>query len=390
MDNNKIKILVVGPYPPPYSGPESSIKLLLESPFSTLTSTQLFNTNIRKSNNDKGKINIVAFKSFFVLIFKLIQHILIFKPSIIYYYVTATMLGWIYKDIFVIGISLLFRKKVVIHMRAAHFRNNYNKASKIKQFIIRFFISKCSAALAQSPLLTKQFDSLISPERIMSVYNMIDVNKYRPLNFHQENTEFRIFFMGHLQHAKGYCDLLKAIPNVVKEYNSVKFLFAGTLINSTTKAGANITHNLLTGEKLQIEDPVSCYQQYIAGLFDKNYEYLGILNEEQKLNQLRQCDIFVLPSYSEGFSMSVLEALSVGKPVICTPVGALAEVIQDGINGLLIPVGNPTILSQKIIQLLGDIQLRNKICENNIKYVRATFSQEIISQQLFNIMSSIK
>ena len=52
---------------------------------------------------------------------------------------------------------------------------------------------------------------------------------------------------------------------------------------------------------------------------------------------LNAMDIFVLPSYSEGLSLALLEAMAAGKPVIATAVGGTPEVVTDGDNGLLIP-----------------------------------------------------
>ena len=72
-------------------------------------------------------------------------------------------------------------------------------------------------------------------------------------------------------------------------------------------------------------------------------------------------DIFCLPSHSEGMANVVLEALSSGLPVITTDVGGHNELIKDGDNGILIPAKQPDILAEKLLELLSDKKLRERL-----------------------------
>ena len=104
----KKKILFVAPYPPPFSGPESSAKLFMESSIHEYFDVSLFDTNFRKSNSDKGKLGLAALIIFIKFIFGLIIRLIRYEPDIVYYYVTATKVGWLFKDIWLIIISKLF------------------------------------------------------------------------------------------------------------------------------------------------------------------------------------------------------------------------------------------------------------------------------------------
>ena len=85
--------------------------------------------------------------------------------------------------------------------------------------------------------------------------------------------------------------------------------------------------------------------------------------------------------------MAVLEAMSMGVPVVTTPVGALQEVVKDGINGRVVDCGDPRRLAEALVELLRDPAAAERISENNLKHVRENFSQEIISQKLFDIFN---
>ena len=90
------------------------------------------------------------------------------------------------------------------------------------------------------------------------------------------------------------------------------------------------------------------------GLQEKVF-FLGIRNDVSNL--LADCDLFVLSSSYEGFSLAVLEAMAVGKPVVSTRVGGVPELVEDGLTGFLVPPRDPEALSQAILRLVKDHDL---------------------------------
>lgn len=70
------------------------------------------------------------------------------------------------------------------------------------------------------------------------------------------------------------------------------------------------------------------------------------------------CDVAVLPSLVEGMSVTLLEAMAAGVPVIATRVGGNPEVVQDGITGYLVPSGDVQAMTAALVRLLGDPALR--------------------------------
>ena len=383
MIHKKERILFVGPYPPPYAGPEASMKCLLESPLTERFDVSFLNTNFRTSNPQRGVIDLSLVRAFFVFIQRLAFRLVSHRPKVVYAFVTATRLGWLGRDVWCIALSRLFGAHVVIHMRAGHFRRNFEGGGRLARTIIRIACSLLSHGIVQSYSLRDQFAGLLPDHRVLSIYNAIDTDTYcddrsRPYN------PVMVLFIGHLARSKGYCDLLKVMPEIVQHYPRVEFHFAGTLV----KQERNVTCNQITGEPLGPEDPEECFDRFIRGRYEDNYVYHGMADEELKLALLKKCALFVLPSYSEGFSMAVLEALSMGKPVVCTPVGALGEVVRPEVNGLVCMPGDLDGLRQSILRMLGDTDLMEQIGKRNATYVRETFSVEVISRQLGDCFDS--
>ncbi|MGQ9592888.1 MAG: glycosyltransferase, partial [Planctomycetota bacterium] len=76
---------------------------------------------------------------------------------------------------------------------------------------------------------------------------------------------------------------------------------------------------------------------------------------------LAAMDVFVLPSTYEGFGMAALEAMAAARPVIVARVGGLAELVEDGRTGIVIPPRDPRALAEAIERLLRDIDLRLRL-----------------------------
>ena len=85
-------------------------------------------------------------------------------------------------------------------------------------------------------------------------------------------------------------------------------------------------------------------------------------------------DAVVLPSFTEGLPNVALEASAAGVPLVATAVGGTPEVIADGETGYLVPSGNPTMLSERILRLLADAGLRKRLGEAGRRKMESEFT----------------
>ena len=109
--------------------------------------------------------------------------------------------------------------------------------------------------------------------------------------------------------------------------------------------------------------------------------WVGWLEGSAKAQALERADIVVLPSISEGLPVALLEAMSYGKAVIATSVGSIPKVIADGVNGVLVPSGDPAALAAGIRRLLAEPQLRRDLGAS-ARLRAAEFTPERIAEQL--------
>jgi glycosyltransferase involved in cell wall biosynthesis len=122
------------------------------------------------------------------------------------------------------------------------------------------------------------------------------------------------------------------------------------------------------------------------GLADKVH-FLGTRSDVPDL--LRALDVFVLPSYSEGLSLALLEAMAGGLPVIATAVGGTPEVVSDGVTGLLIPPQDAGALTAALQRLLADPALAARLGANARREVQEKFSLERLGREINEIYGEL-
>jgi glycosyltransferase involved in cell wall biosynthesis len=195
--------------------------------------------------------------------------------------------------------------------------------------------------------------------------------------------------LGHLTYSKGFYDLIFAYKMLYKKYgNNVSLIFAGENYGDDPRMD-------LLNEKWRSEFLVNGRKKarvcsdFIINCKEYNSIYPGIVSGEEKSKLFCKSDIFVLPSYSEGLSMGCLEAMAFGLPVITTPVGAMPEVIKDGENGVITPIGNHEKLAENIELLINKKELRIKMGNNNLQTVEEKYDIEKIARKLLFILDSI-
>jgi len=152
-------------------------------------------------------------------------------------------------------------------------------------------------------------------------------------------------------------------------------LYVGT--KAAAKGIFNLIHamNIISKNNLQVRlvvaGPASKgFDEYFAKLSKKNKAMildLGFVTEEEKQNAICSCDVLVLPSKSESFGLVYLEAWNHKKPVIGCTIGAVSELIDDEINGLLVRFGDAKELAEKILYLLQNPQIAKEFGENGKK-----------------------
>ncbi len=172
-------------------------------------------------------------------------------------------------------------------------------------------------------------------------------------------------FIGFLTKRKGVQDLIIAMKTVKEKIPTVKLYILGK--------GPYLSTLLQSTKNLDLE---------------QNIEFPGFVNEEEKFEYLKSTDLFVLPTYWESFPVVLPEAMACEKPIITTIVAGNPFAVQEGKNGYLIQPGDTNKLAEKIIHLLTDEEIRNKMGKESYEKSKE-FSWDLIAAQTKKLYSSI-
>jgi glycogen synthase len=118
-------------------------------------------------------------------------------------------------------------------------------------------------------------------------------------------------------------------------------------------------------------------------------ELLGYVAYEDVPAVYRRGDIFVSPTYAEGFSNTVLEAMACGLPVVSTRAVGVVDCIRDGENGLLVEPGDIPALADALRRLLDDPPLRRRLAGAALREIRARYSWPAVAARITEVYERV-
>jgi glycosyltransferase involved in cell wall biosynthesis len=122
----------------------------------------------------------------------------------------------------------------------------------------------------------------------------------------------------------------------------------------------------------------------VTALASKNVKWLGPVPRSETPALYQQCDVFLLPTLSDGFALTQLEALAHGLPVIVTP--NCGRVVEDGVTGFVIPARNAQALADTILRFMRNPNLVQEMSPK-CRETAAMFSIDAYGQRLVEIIN---
>src|SRR3989344_2704247 len=239
-----------------------------------------------------------------------------------------------------------------------------SRQSWLTIFFRRLVLKKANKITVISNYLAQYVKSQNSKAQIRIIPNGVDLNKFWSENNHPDSKT--IITVSRLVEKNGVGDLIEAMAVVVREIPSARLVIMG---------GGPLEKSLnLKVKSLNLEN---------------NVQFLGEISNELLPRYLSMADVFVRPSLSEGLGTAFLEAMAVGLLIIGTPVGGIPDFLKDGETGLFCKISDPGDLAGKVIKILKNKQLREKIINNSRLLITKKYDWDIIADEFSEIYERI-
>ena len=280
----------------------------------------------------------------------------------------------------VVLIKYLFGKKVIARVEGPGYYGDFQRIKKLKfGDLILQSARKTDKIIAISRDIYREISENNFPKQnIVSIPNSVDVEFFHPQKSRRNRKLKKIAFVGRLEQEKGLEYLINAMKMVKTEWEGVKLFIIGD---------GQLRNNL---EELRQK----------LGLVD---DIIFVGHTNNALSYYQEADLFVLPSLSEGLSLSLLEAMSCALPVVATKVGGNVEVVDSdleagksivsdyhiGENGILVNPKDVKGLAEALLRLLKDESLSRILGRNARQRVIEKFSLDGVSDQYLGLYQQL-
>lgn len=224
---------------------------------------------------------------------------------------------------------------------------------RFKRARLGLALRNADAVIALTKDMKREIQKICNRE-IIVIPNGIDLERFQNLSREEARNKLQIkaddkiiIFVGSLRPVKGVKYLIKAMKIVRQKEPNARLILIG---NGEEKQDLiKLTGDLNLGNLIT---------------------FVGEIPNEKVPEYMAASNVFVLPSLSEGFPLVSLEAMACGLPIVVSRVCGLPEIVEDGKNGFLVESGNPEQIAEKVLLLLEDDELRERMSRNNKEKVK--------------------
>ena len=270
-----------------------------------------------------------------------------FHPDVVHFNITCSPVGIIRDYLYICTVG---RKiPVLLHCRCTV--QDQLHGSKIGIHFFKKTVARANKVLVLNEASASYTNELTGKTPI-KVANFIDAEYIRKSEKVIDEKVKRVVYIGHVQTAKGCKEILAAAKN----FPDVQFHLVG-----------------------QVDD------EYNKWAGSKNVVMLGNQPLETVKQELDEADVFLFPSYTEGFANSVAEAMARGLPIIASDVGANKDMIENS-GGIIIPAKDDRAIIEAI-KRIENSELRKQMSNWNLKKVADKYTIQKVMNELFALYS---
>lgn len=365
-------VLVIGQLPPPVHGSNVMTERFMDSLNAIGVTSAIVEKKFSEQLEDVGKRNPRKLLKVPNLYRDVCQAITKVKPDLCIYFISVGLASLLVDSLI---LELLYRKKVsyVLYVHGKGYKKY--ESNLVFKKVVQNALRKAVGAMVLGDSLKNDINHCIPNDRLYVLPNAIpalppDLRRQRDRI--KEKPYVHVIFLSNLIPDKGPMVVLNLAKIMMEKDLAVKFTLAG---RATSSEYLNRLKAFI--KEFGLEDIV---------------KLAGPVYGEEKTMLLDSADIFIFPTSfpKETFGIVNLEAIQWGIPVISSPIGAIPEIIEDGVNGFIVDPTDLDLLTKRLVALVSDQEMRHRVGENGIRIFDERYSLEAYRKNLESAMIFFK
>ena len=377
---NPPRLLIVGSLPPPYSGYETATEVLLNSGLDKSFKVKFVDTRTTRDPSSRGKVNVSNILVTAIVWWRLFFSLVVFRPHLANVPLAQNRAGFL-KWLILACSCKVFGARVVSRLGGSSFREFYECSGALMRCVIRAGLKIPSKIIVRGASLKSQFNGLVSIHNIVVVPNGFDVSSWNKgfVKERRDEGKLHVLYLGQVSKAKGVFDLIEAIALLKREDpEGFTFKIAGPVIERER----NILHvDSPESTSAAIRDMLDAHS-----ISPEDIEFLGEVSWDEKRRLYEWADVLVLPSYSEGFPYTVLEAFASSCVVVCTPVGALPDFLSNQEQVLFVSTHAPSEILNALV-LLKEEKIHIRLLKRARSFLEKNHGLEVFSSRMVYVFN---
>lgn len=328
MDLRVVTVMLLGPSLNAISGVSTHLNQLFHS--SLAEEFNLLHFQVGSEGRKESMISkLVRFQ---LSPIQFLWRVILQKPQIVHFNTSMEPKSY-WRDVVYLFIARIMRKKVVYQVHGGTLPQIFFKGNRFLTSLLKLVLHSTDVVvlLAQEELLA--YRNFIPDQHLEVIPNAIEVGtdpqwKRKPA---AQIKPLQLVYVGRLAKDKGIFEIIQALRIVCNQGKNVELVVAGS-----------------GPEEMRLHN-------HVEDLGLSNFvRFVGTVFGEEKKRIWEQADLFIFPTYHEGLPYTLLESMAARTPPVVCPVGAIPDVIEDGVHGVFVSLQNPEALAVAIERLDND------------------------------------
>jgi glycosyltransferase involved in cell wall biosynthesis len=296
----------------------------------------------------------------------LILRLLRLRPCIVHINTSLDFKGY-WRDLAYFGVSKALGCRVVYQIHGGALPEEFFPRSATLRALLRRVLMRSDAVVLLAEREVRAYRSFVPQARLVRIANCVPLGQGREPSVRDGFApELAVAYLGRLTPSKGILETIEAVGILRDRGTPVRFTVAGS------GEAADSIRGLVAARNLQ-----------------RQVELVGELYGDAKRQLWQRTDVLALPSYHEGLPYALLEAMACGVVPVASAVGAIPDVVQDRVHGLLVPARDPQAVAHALGELAADRELLRRLGRAAHERIAIGYSLTQLADQFTELYQSL-